>query len=64
MRIKLLDTSRFFQNPQKADKSTTQLRSWKQNLLHKSLFSTSDENTFELNKQRNLFLNAPNKGSK
>lgn len=59
MRIKRYDTSLFFQNPQQAGKSTTQLQSSKQNWLHRSWFSAFSENTLELNKQRNLILNAP-----
>lgn len=49
MRIKLLK-SLFFQHPQKANKSSIQLHSSKQNLLHKSLFSIFNENTFEFKK--------------
>lgn len=50
MTIKLLESSLFFQHPQKANKSAIQLHSSKQNLLHKSLFSIFNENTFEFKK--------------
>lgn len=56
MRMKLFDISLFFQHHQKANKSSIQLHSSKQNLLHKSLFSIFNENTLELKKQWNLIL--------